>query len=161
MVTTIRPFKKNDLNRITKIILINHYHIHIRKFIGIIIHYQKFKKSTFQDIQSMDEFHVLEKNGSIIGCGGVKQLIQDGRKIVESRLVHIEWKQRGNKYGTQLLENNIKIAEKMGYDYIYSQIIDYEPTRKWVLKYGFEQVDEPWFNGKNIVVRYPLKHKNK
>jgi len=158
MIKMIREYRDKDLKKISKIIKNNYYHINIIKYITILLKLKSFSRQIEKDIKSMDKFFIIEKEGNVLGCIGLKQVTYGNLKVIELRKLHIKWKNQKNGYGKLLLNFIIDISKEYNYNYLYAQVIDYEPSRKWFKKFGFEQVDEPWFNGRNIVVRYPLRN---
>jgi GNAT superfamily N-acetyltransferase len=104
---------------------------------------------------SLPQWYLLKKEGEIIGCAGLitNDFISRGDLYPWVCGIFIEEKQRGNSYGSLLIEKAKVDAKKAGFEYLYlsTEHVGYYE------KYGFEYVGQgyhPWGGESRI---YELK----
>jgi GNAT superfamily N-acetyltransferase len=93
----------------------------------------------------LPQWYLLEKDGDIIGCGGLitNDFISRGDLYPWICALFIDEKHRGNAYATLLMEKAKQDAAAAGFQYVYlstSHIGYYE-------KYGFQYIGQgyhPW-----------------
>jgi len=92
-------------------------------------------------------FFVIERNGRLLGCGGVGPLVGAEPGVCELRKMYFLDELRGAGLGTQLLEILLEAARDAGYSSCYLETMDnMSKARKLYLKYGFKPIENPLGN---------------
>ena len=92
-------------------------------------------------------FFVVEKEGRILGCGGMGPLHDGDPGVCELRKMYFLPKLRGSGMGSKLLEVILEAARTAGYALCYLETLEHmDQARKLYRKYGFESIDQPLGN---------------
>lgn len=74
----------------------------------------------FESYQNRNDIYfVIEKNGEVLGGGGVKPLKDFEEDVCEIQKMYFSPKVRGNGYGRALFEKCLKAAKAIGYKQCY------------------------------------------
>lgn len=89
-------------------------------------------------------FWVIERDGRILGCGGVGPLAGVGKDTCELRKMYFLPELRGLGLGTRLLNHCLAFARRAGYAQCYLETLaSMHHARKLYAKHGFELLDAP------------------
>ena len=89
-------------------------------------------------------FFVIERDGRLLGCGGVGPLAGGESGVCELRKMYFLDELRGAGLGTRLLEMLLNAARDTGYTSCYLETMDnMSLARKLYLKYGFKPIENP------------------
>ena len=89
-------------------------------------------------------FYVLERDGQILGCGGVGPLRGADAGTCELRKMYLLTEARGTGVGARLLRQCLDSAERLGYQQCYLETLEHMThARHLYRKHGFRQVDHP------------------
>ena len=92
-------------------------------------------------------FYVIEKNGQILGCGGMGPLIDGEPGVCELRKMYFLPELRGTGMGSKLLTLILNAARDAGYTRCYLETLErMELARKLYGKHGFQAIDKPMGN---------------
>ncbi len=92
-------------------------------------------------------FFVIEKDGNILGCGGIGPLAGVDEETCELRKMYFLPELRGTGMGTRLLGKSLKAARKLGYRRCYLETLEsMSQARHLYHKHGFRQLDRPLGN---------------
>ncbi len=92
-------------------------------------------------------FFVIERNGRLLGCGGVGPLAGGEPTVCELRKMYFLDELRGSGLGTQLLELLLDTARDAGYSSCYLETMDnMSKARKLYRKHGFKPIESPLGN---------------
>jgi putative acetyltransferase len=92
-------------------------------------------------------FYVIEKQGDILGCGGIGPLKGGGADTCELRKMYFLPELRGTGMGTRLLGRSLKAAKKLGYRRCYLETLEsMTQARHLYHKHGFRPLDQPLGN---------------
>lgn len=89
-------------------------------------------------------FYVIEKDGKVMGCGGIAPLAGAESDICELRKMYFQKDVRGLGLGKQLMEECLAKAKTLGYTTCYLETISsMERAGHLYKKYGFKVLDAP------------------
>ncbi len=89
-------------------------------------------------------FFVIERDGRLLGCGGVGPLAGGGPGVCELRKMYFLRELRGSGLGTRLLEILLNAARDAGYSNCYLETMDnMSQARQLYLKHGFKLIESP------------------
>lgn len=89
-------------------------------------------------------FYVIEKDGNVMGCGGIAPLAGAESDVCELRKMYFQKEVRGLGLGKQLMEECLAKAKKLGYKTCYLETISsMKRAGHLYKKYGFEALDAP------------------
>lgn len=89
-------------------------------------------------------FYVVEKDGTVLGCGGYAQLTGADDQTCELRKMYFLPEARGTGLGSQMLKLCLQDAKKDGYTRCYLETVDaMSAARKAYQKHGFKDLDGP------------------
>lgn len=92
-------------------------------------------------------FFVVEKQGRILGCGGMGPLQDGDSGVCELRKMYFLPELRGSGMGSKLLGIILNAARAAGYTLCYLETLDrMEQARKLYRKHGFRAIDQPLGN---------------
>ena len=92
-------------------------------------------------------FYVIEKDGKILGCGGIAPLEGADGKTCELRKMYFYPELRGQGWGKKMLNHCLKIAREKGYTQCYLETVErMEQANILYQKMGFEKSCEPYGN---------------
>lgn len=90
---------------------------------------------------------VVERDGRVLGCGGMGPLSGGGSGVCELRKMYFLPELRGTGIGTKLLELILDAAREAGYERCYLETLErMEQARHLYRKHGFETIDTPLGN---------------
>jgi len=92
-------------------------------------------------------FFVVEKDGRVLGCGGMGPLHDGPDDVCELRKMYFLPELRGIGLGARLLAVILDAARKAGYRRCYLETLGtMSDARRLYLKHGFEPIDNPLGN---------------
>ncbi len=92
-------------------------------------------------------FFVIERDGRLLGCGGVGPLAGGEPGVCELRKMYFLRELRGSGLGTRLLKILLNTARDAGYTSCYLETMDsMSQARQLYLKYGFKLIESPLGN---------------
>jgi len=92
-------------------------------------------------------FYVLEKDGHVLGCGGMGPLSDGEPGVCELRKMYFLPELRGTGMGNILLEKILEAARNSGYSQCYLETLEHmEQARVLYRKQGFHSIDKPMGN---------------
>jgi putative acetyltransferase len=92
-------------------------------------------------------FYIIEKQGKILGCGGVGPLSYGDPGTCELRKMYFLSELRGTGMGTRLLGQCLESARQLGYRHCYLETLEsMTQARHLYHKHGFEPLDTPLGN---------------
>ena len=92
-------------------------------------------------------FFVVEKEGRVLGCGGMGPLQGGATDICELRKMYFLPELRGAGVGAKLLAAILAAAREAGYRQCYLETLgSMQDARRLYLKHGFRQLDAPLGN---------------
>ena len=92
-------------------------------------------------------FFVIERQGRIIGCGGIGPLSDGDPDTCELRKMYFLGELRGTGMGTRLLGACLESARELGYRHCYLETLEsMTHARHLYSKHGFELLDKPLGN---------------
>jgi len=92
-------------------------------------------------------FFVVEKDGRVLGCGGMGPLLGGPDDVCELRKMYFLPELRGIGLGARLLAVILAAARRAGYRRCYLETLGtMSDARQLYLKHGFEPIDEPLGN---------------
>ncbi len=87
-------------------------------------------------------YFVVEKNGTVIGGGGIAQLDNYDDNICELQKMYFLPAARGRGLGIQMIDLCLKTAKEMGYEKCYLETMSYmEAAQKLYKHYGFQYLE--------------------
>jgi putative acetyltransferase len=88
--------------------------------------------------------YVIERDGKILGCGGMGPLANGGPGICELRKMYFLPELRGSGHGAKMLEHILDAARLAAYRVCYLETLDSMiGARHLYLKHGFKFIDGP------------------
>lgn len=100
---------------------------------------------SYQDAQST--FFVLEKDKTVIGCGGIGPLADSDGKTCELRKMYFLPEARGKGLGKKMLNLCLEEAKKLGYQRCYLETSgSMQEAQHLYKKTGFKKLDAPQGN---------------
>ena len=95
----------------------------------------------------MAAFFVVERDGLLLGCGGMGPLAQGEPGVCELRKMYFRPELRGSGMGSRLLAGILEAARAAGYRLCYLETLDnMEAARRLYLRHGFSFIDRPLGN---------------
>jgi len=92
-------------------------------------------------------FFVIERDGRLLGCGGVGPLAEGEPGVCELRKMYFLRELRGSGLGTRLLKILLNTARDAGYTSCYLETMDnMSQARQLYLKHGFKLIESPLGN---------------
>jgi putative acetyltransferase len=92
-------------------------------------------------------FYVVERDGRVLGCGGMGPLADGPPGVCELRKMYFLPELRGAGTGTRLLNLILDAARRAGYDRCYLETLgSMVEARRLYLKHGFRPIDAPMGN---------------
>lgn len=92
-------------------------------------------------------FFVVERDGEVVGCGGVGPLKGGASDTCELRKMYLLAEARGTGIGNRLLERCLESAARLGYRQCYLETLEHMThARHLYRKHGFETIDRPMGN---------------
>jgi putative acetyltransferase len=92
-------------------------------------------------------YFVIEKDGKIIGGGGIMQLDNSEENICELQKMYLLPEGRGLGLGKELIDNCIEKATEFGFESCYIETMTYmEAAQKLYKKVGFNYLDKQMGN---------------
>ena len=92
-------------------------------------------------------FYVVERDGRVLGCGGMGPLAGGPPGVCELRKMYFLPELRGAGAGTRLLGLILDAARSAGYDRCYLESLGtMTEARRLYLKHGFRPIDAPLGN---------------
>ena len=92
-------------------------------------------------------FFVIERQGNVVGCGGMGPLADAEEGVCELRKMYFLTELRGLGLGTRLLCMILDEARKSGYRQCYLETLDHmNHARHLYRRHGFEFIDSPMGN---------------
>jgi len=92
-------------------------------------------------------FFVIERQGNVVGCGGMGPLADAEEGVCELRKMYFLTELRGLGLGTRLLGMILNEARKSGYRQCYLETLDHmSHARHLYQRHGFEFIDSPMGN---------------
>jgi putative acetyltransferase len=92
-------------------------------------------------------FFVVERQGRVLGCGGMGPLAGGEAGVCELRKMYFLPELRGSGTGARLLNIILEAARKAGYRACYLETLEQmEQARRLYRKYGFKEIDSPMGN---------------
>jgi putative acetyltransferase len=92
-------------------------------------------------------FFVIERDGRLLGCGGVGPLAGGEPGVCELRKMYFLHELRGSGLGTRLLKVLLNAARDAGYTSCYLETMDnMSQARQLYLKHGFKLIESPLGN---------------
>jgi putative acetyltransferase len=89
-------------------------------------------------------FFVVERDGQVLGCGGMGPLQAGPADVCELRKMYFLPELRGTGMGTKLLGVILDAARTAGYQRCYLETLGtMTGARRLYLKHGFEPIDSP------------------
>jgi putative acetyltransferase len=89
-------------------------------------------------------FFVVERDGRVLGCGGMGPLQAGPADVCELRKMYFLPELRGSGLGTRLLATILDAARQAGYRRCYLETLgNMRDARRLYLKHGFEPMDSP------------------
>ena len=89
-------------------------------------------------------YFVIEKDGKIFGCAGIKQLDNYKGKVCELQKMYFLPEARGIGLGSKIMDTCLKKAKEFGFKKCYLETLPYmEDARKLYRKVGFKDLDAP------------------
>jgi len=89
-------------------------------------------------------FFVIERDGRLLGCGGMGPLTGGKPGVCELRKMYFLQELRGSGLGTHLLKLILNAARKGGYTSCYLETMDnMSQARQLYLKHGFKLIESP------------------
>ncbi|HET6592053.1 MAG TPA: GNAT family N-acetyltransferase [Xanthomonadales bacterium] len=89
-------------------------------------------------------FFVVEKQGRVLGCGGMGPLQGGARDVCELRKMYFLPELRGAGMGAKLLAVILAAAREAGYRRCYLETLgSMQEARRLYLKHGFQPIDAP------------------
>jgi putative acetyltransferase len=89
-------------------------------------------------------FFVVERDGQVLGCGGMGPLRAGPEDVCELRKMYFLPELRGAGVGAKLLATILDAARKAGYQRCYLETLGtMTDARRLYLKHGFEPIDSP------------------
>ncbi len=105
-------------------------------------------ESMFEAYPAPDSaFFVIERDGRLLGCGGVGPLAGGEPGVCELRKMYFLRELRGSGLGTRLLRILLDAARDAGYTSCYLETMDnMSQARQLYLKHGFKLIESPLGN---------------
>ena len=92
-------------------------------------------------------FFVIERDGRLLGCGGIGPLAGSDPGVCELRKMYFLHELRGSGLGTRLLKILLNAARDAGYTSCYLETMDnMSRARQLYLKHGFKLIESPLGN---------------
>jgi putative acetyltransferase len=92
-------------------------------------------------------FYVVERDGRVLGCGGMGPLTGGPPGVCELRKMYFLPELRGAGLGSRLLLLILDAARAAGYDRCYLESLgSMREARRLYLRHGFEVIDAPLGN---------------
>lgn len=92
-------------------------------------------------------FFVIEKEGQVVGCGGVGPLAGADDGVCELRKMYLLPEARGTGIGARLLKTCLDHARRLGFNECYLETLEHMThARHLYRKYGFVTLDRPQGN---------------
>ena len=92
-------------------------------------------------------FFVVERDGTVLGCGGIAPLAGAAADTCELRKMYFLKALRGEGMGPRLLDHCIEAARRLGFRTCYLETLStMEDARRLYAKYGFRAIDKPLGN---------------
>ena len=92
-------------------------------------------------------FFVVEKEGRVLGCGGMGPLQGGATDVCELRKMYFLPELRGSGMGAKLLAVILAAAREAGYRRCYLETLgSMQDARRLYLKHGFQPIDAPLGN---------------
>jgi len=92
-------------------------------------------------------FFVIERQGNVVGCGGMGPLAEAEEGVCELRKMYFLSELRGLGLGTRLLGMILDEAKNSGYRQCYLETLDHmSHARHLYQRHGFEFIDSPMGN---------------
>jgi putative acetyltransferase len=89
-------------------------------------------------------FFVVERDGQVLGCGGMGPLQAGPADVCELRKMYFLPELRGAGMGTKLLDVILDAARQAGYRRCYLETLgSMTSARRLYLRHGFEPIDSP------------------
>jgi putative acetyltransferase len=89
-------------------------------------------------------FFVVERDGQVLGCGGMGPLQAGPADVCELRKMYFLPELRGAGMGTKLLDVILEAARQAGYQRCYLETLgNMTDARRLYLKHGFKPIDSP------------------
>ena len=89
-------------------------------------------------------FFVVERDGRILGCGGMGPLAGGEPDVCELRKMYFRPELRGSGMGAKLLQAILEAAKAAGYTRCYLETLErMEQARRLYARHGFATIDQP------------------
>lgn len=91
-----------------------------------------------------NQFFVLTRAGTVVGCGGFGELAGEDGSICELRKMYLSPEARGYGMGKQLLEHCLRAAKTAGYRKMYLEtVVRMTAANQLYRHYGFQELPAP------------------